>query len=69
MYLERGPKYLLEHYKTRITGIDHYIIPQPSSRHTNRTGKHSVVESVFQTNYAVGFTSALNPARFNRGFR
>ncbi len=27
-YLERGSKYLLEKYKTRIAGIDHCIIPQ-----------------------------------------
>ncbi len=28
MYLERGSKYLLEKYKTRIAGVDHCIIPQ-----------------------------------------
>ena len=28
LYLERGSKYLLENYKTRIAGIDHCIIPQ-----------------------------------------
>jgi CRISPR-associated protein Csh1 len=27
-YLERGSKYLLENYKTRIAGIDHCVIPQ-----------------------------------------
>lgn len=32
MYLERGSKYLLEKYKTRIAGIDHCIIPQLLSR-------------------------------------
>ena len=32
MYLERGSKYLLEKYKTRIAGVDHCIIPQLLSR-------------------------------------
>ncbi|WP_018621539.1 TM1802 family CRISPR-associated protein [Spirosoma luteum] len=32
MYLERGSKYLLENYKTRIAGIDHCIIPQLLNR-------------------------------------
>ena len=32
MYLERGSKYLLENYKTRIAGVDHCIIPQLLSR-------------------------------------
>jgi len=32
VYLERGSKYLLENYKTRIAGIDHCVIPQLLSR-------------------------------------
>ncbi len=31
-YLERGSKYLLDNYKTRIAGVDHCIIPQLFSR-------------------------------------